>query len=401
MKPERYRKIKEPWAPLYAAAAGAIALFFRRVCALRILRDEALPQTGPLLVLCSHEGMADFAVTAAALRPRRLHFVCSESFFQKPLLAPFLHAMGVIPKVQFAADPRCIASILRVLRSGGAVCLYPEGQTSMTGRPGEIGPAIARLVKKSEVNVAFLQLHGSFFTRSRFARGLNRGRIDARLGLLFTPGQLAGLTEDEVYRRVCGAIDYDEYRWQRETGAAFASRHRARGYQNILALCPRCGARASYSARGCRVRCDVCGNSGTVGSDMRLHADAGSVLPETLPEWHDLLRRDWEKRLQAGGFYMTSPVRCERWDGRRFAPCGSGTAVMDERQIRYTPDAGEPVCAEHRTLSGMRCVTGAYFEMTTPQGALRLYPAEGRSVVEWKLAQEYLHQRALKQHDTD
>src|SRR5699024_11538165 len=68
-----------------------------------------------------------------------------------------------LPKVQFTADPRCIASILRTLRAGGAVCLYPAGQTSMTGRPGEVGPAIARLVRKCGVSVAFLQLHGGFF----------------------------------------------------------------------------------------------------------------------------------------------------------------------------------------------------------------------------------------------
>ena len=29
-----------------------------------------------------------------------------------------------------------------------------------------------------------------------------------------------------------------------------------------------------------------------------------------------------------------------------------------------------------------------------PGGALRLYPDEGRSAAEWKLAQEYLHWRA-------
>ena len=394
VKPEQYRKIREPLGPLYDAAAGVMSLFLKKACGLRVQTDGQVPQSGPLLVLCSHQGMLDFAVTADALLPRRLHFVCSESFFQRPLLAPLLYAMGVIPKVQFTADPRCIASILRTLRAGGAVCLYPAGQTSMTGRPGEVGPAIARLVRKCGVSVAFLQLHGGFFTRSRFARGLNRGRIDARLGLLFASGQPGALTDDEIYRRVCGAIDYDEYHWQRETGAVFASRHRARGYQNMLLLCPRCGARASYSARGNRVRCDVCGNSGAVGPDMRLHADEGSVLPETLVEWHDLLRRDWEKRLRAGSFCMKSSVRCRRWDGRRFAPDGEGVATLDEHQLRYEPRCGEPVCLANRTLSGMRCVPGAYFEIETPGGALRLYPDEGRSAAEWKLAQEYLHWRA-------
>ena len=394
VKPEKYRKIREPLAALYDAAAGALALFLKKVCRLRVQTEQPLPRSGPLLVLCSHQGMLDFAVTAAALLPRRLHFVCSDSFFQRPLLAPLLHALGVIPKVQFAADPRCIASILRVLRAGGAVCLYPAGQTSMTGRPGAIAPSVARLVRKSGADVAFLQIHGGFFTRSRFARGLNRGRIDARAGLLFTARQIGALDENEIYRRVCAAVDYDEYRWQRETGAAFVSRHRARGYQNILLLCPRCGARASYSARGNRVRCDVCGNAGSVGPDMRLHADAGSMLPETLTEWHDMLRRDWEKRLRAGTFCMTSPVRCRRWDGRRFAPCGSGTAELSEQALRYEPHGGRPVCLPNQTLSGMRCVPGAYFEAVTPDGALRLYPESGRSAAEWKLAQEYLHERA-------
>ena len=127
---------------------------------------------------------------------------------------------------------------------------------------------------------------------------------------------------------------------------------------------------------------------------MRLHADAGSMLPETLAEWHDMLRRDWEKRLRAGTFCMTSPVRCRRWDGRRFAPCGSGTAELSERFLRYEPHGGRPVCLPNQTLSGMRCVPGAYFEAVTPDGALRLYPESGRSAAEWKLAQEYLHERA-------
>ena len=398
VKPEKYRKIKEPLAPLYKMAAGGAACFLKTLCGLRVERAGDIPASGPLLVLCSHQGMTDFAVTAAALLPRRLHFVCSENFFRKPLLAPVLHAMGVIPKVQFSADPRCIASILRTLKGGGAVCVYPAGQTSMVGRPGEIGRAIARLVKKSGANVAALRLHGGFFTRSRFAKGLNRGRIDARLSLLFTPEQLKTLTDDEVYDGVCAAIDYDEYRWQKETGAQFRSRHRARGYQNMLCVCPRCGAHWTWRDRGNRVFCTQCGNAGAVGRDMRLHAEQGAVLPETLPQWLDMLRRGWEKRLLDGEFAMKSHALCRRWDGRRFAPDGGGEIALDEHSFCYTPHSGETVCVKNETLPAMRCVPGAYLELEAgAQGTLRFYPDEGRSVTEWKLAQEYLHERAERQ----
>ena len=379
MKPEKYRTIREPLGLLYTAAAGVAGIFLRLACGLRVKRTGTIPKKGPLLLVASHQGMVDFAVTAAALLPRRLHFVCAEDFFRMAPLAPVLHAMGVIPKAQFQADPRCIASILRVLRRGGAVCIYPAGQTSMTGRPGDIVPHIARLSKKSGAHIAALRLHGGFFTRSRLARGLNRGRINAELQPLFSPQQLEEMGQDDVYHAICQAISFDEYRWQKETGALFHSRHRARGYENILTLCPRCGGRGTYTSRGNVVRCGHCGNAGTVGRDMRLHAEEGSVLPETLPQWHDMLRRDWEERLQRGVFVMESGARSEKYDGRRFIPGAPGHIRMDERELAIRLEDGTAAALPHEKLEALRCLAGRYIEVECGAlGILRLYLENGR-----------------------
>lgn len=396
MKPEAYRKIREPVSGLYRGAAHAASLFLKAACGLRVETHGDVPVSGPLLVLCSHEGMADFAVTAAALLPRKVHFVCAEEFFRRPVLAPLLHALGVIPKTQFSADPRSILSMLRVVGAGGIVCLYPAGQTSMVGRPGAVSPVIARLIRKCGAPVAALRLHGGFFTRSRFAKGLNFGRIDAELSLLFTKEEAQQLDAQTLCSRLEKAIDYDEYAWQKRVQARFFSLHRARGYENMLSMCPRCGARGSYVSRGSRVRCEHCGNGGIIGRDMRLHADEGSVLPETLPRWLDMLRRDWDSRLAHGGFLMKSRVRIERWDGRRFRPQGGGVITLDEQAFCCLPDGGEPLRAENDRLEAMRCVPGRYLEMMCGKTAVRMYPEKGRTVTEWKLAQEYLHGRSIE-----
>ncbi len=144
-----------------------------------------------------------------------------------------------------------------------------------------------------------------------------------------------------------------------------------------------------------------CGNAGTVGRDMRLYGDPGSILPETLPQWHDMLRRDWEERLRRGCFVMESTVRSERYDGRRFAPHAPGRVRMDEKGLSVRLEDGSAADLSHDKMAALRCLAGCYIEVECDAlGVLRLYPENGRMAAEWKLAQEYLHRRAQKRGET-
>ena len=203
---------------------------------------DTLPKDGPMLVLASHQGMLDFVPVGLALPGRRVRFVVTDRFLRGGLLSRFLRWMAVIPKVQFQADPRSITQMLRTLREGGTVGLFPAGQTSMCGVPGEVSPVITKLVKKAGANVVAVRLQGSFFAKARFIHGIHRCPIHAEVKLLFTPEQLKTATEEEIYDAIYSGIYYDEFAWQEANQIKVRSQKRADGYDKVLYACPNCAS---------------------------------------------------------------------------------------------------------------------------------------------------------------
>lgn len=272
---------------IYRPLAFLCRVVSRLLFRLEVEESGDIPREGPLLLLSSHQGMVDFILLIAALRGRRIRFVATQRQFRNPKLHWAYVRLRMIPKVQFHTDPRCVMGILRALKNGGTVGIFPAGQTSMCGTPEGMTPSVAHLVKKAGVPVCTASIHGGFFTWPRFGHGWNRGRTQVRLRLAFSPEELKALPEEEIYEKIVRDLDYDDYAWQEETGARFSGKHRAGGYGDVLIRCPKCGKWGAMADRGNRVFCRSCGNGGTVGEDMRIRPDSGEsrVFP-TLKEWY-------------------------------------------------------------------------------------------------------------------
>ncbi len=385
---------------LYIPLQFACTLVARLLFKLRVTGRESLPKKGPLLVMASHQGMMDFLFAFAALRGRKAQFVATQRQFRNPKLHWMYVRMGVIPKVQFRSDPRAVANILRVLKGGGTVVIFPAGQTSAWGVPGNIAPAMARLVKKAGVPVATLGLRGGFFSAPRMG-GLRFGKTEARLELTFTPEELQTLSEDAIYARLTEKLDFNEYDWQKQTGATFRGKELAQGYDQLLIHCPRCGAVGSWRTEGDRVRCAACGNAGFVGADMHLYpAGAEDRLFATLPEWFR-----WEEDhviadLARPDFLLEEPVTCRTYEEAvGYRDAGSGLLRLDREEIRYegTFD-GQPVrlAIRHENLPGLSAEPGVYVELFHEgYGLLRYVPQGKPTVARMKLAQEYLYRQTL------
>lgn len=386
------------------AVYGAVRVLARFFLWLRggfSVTGDPIPGEGPLLVVASHQGMLDFLAMGLALPNRRVQFVATERFFRGRLARWLFGLMGVIPKLQFHSDPRCIAAMLRTLKRNGTVGLFPAGQTSMCGVPGEIAPVIARLVKKAGAPVAAIRLHGSFFSKARFARGVNRCPIQAETRLLFTPEELKALPEEEIYCRLRDAIDYDEFAWQARTGITVGSRDRAAGYPDILYRCPRCGRLYTMTEGRHCISCSACGNSGVVGRDMHIRPETPeSRMPETMLDWYrwqeGLVRRETEQ----ADFVLREPVTALDFPGDRPHTAGRGQLILDRSCIRYEGELnGAQVClsVRHSGLPGLGAKPGSFIELYHEEtGLIRYVPDVGGCVTHWKIAQELLYGETQK-----
>ena len=391
----------KPQAWLYLLARWFCCLLSKVLFRLKVTGQKSLPKEGPLLVMSSHQGMMDFMLAFAALKGRKAQFVATMRQFRNPKLHWLYVRLGVIPKVQFHTDPRCVMNILRVLKGGGTVVIFPAGQTSMWGVPGNIAPAMAHLVKKAGVPVCTLGLRGGFFSAPRFG-GLRFGRTEARLDMTFTPDQLKTLSEEEIFRTLQDKLDFNEYDWQRETGATFRGKDLALGYDQMLFHCPKCGGVGTWKSQGDTVRCTACGNTGVIGRDMRmLPAGEGDKVFETLTQWYAWQEERVVAQMAQPDFLLEETVTCRVFNEEDFTyrDAGAGRLLLDREEIRYegTID-GETVrlAIRHARLPGLSAEPGVYVELYHEgYGLLRYVPQTKPVVAQMKMAQEYLYRQSI------
>ena len=366
---EKEKKAKEVATPngfIYEIARVAARIVLWCTGGYRCTGD-AIPKEGPVLVLASHGGMLDFLPVGLAVPGRRVRFVITERFMRGGLLSAFLRWMAVIPKMQFHADPRCMSQILRTLRAGGTVGVFPAGQTSLCGVPGEVSPVIAKLVKKSGANVVAVRLQGSFFAKARFIKGIHRCPIHADVKLLYTPEQLKNASEEEIYDAIYGGIYYDEFAWQQQNNIRVRSKNRADGYDRVLFACPNCASLYTIRSEGTTVSCTACGVEAQVGEDMHLHWADDMQLPENLRDW--FFRQQWaaEEALAQPGYQLEAPVTVLDFpDGKEF-PVGDGKLVLDRDELRYegtyAGEKGYTYAWKREQLSGVVAKPGVFVEL--------------------------------------
>ncbi len=92
---------------------------------------EALPASGPALVVGNHDSHWDpVAVGVAALARRQIRALAKSTLWDVRGLGPVLNGMGQIPIERGAGDAGALARAIEELRAGACIGVFPEGTRS-------------------------------------------------------------------------------------------------------------------------------------------------------------------------------------------------------------------------------------------------------------------------------
>ncbi len=132
---------------------------------------EAIPDEGPVLLVCNHVSFVDALLIAGAVR-RPVRFVMYYRIFRIPLLNFIFRTAGAVPIAARHEDEatytRAFERIGAYLDAGEVVCIFPEGKLTTDGRINEFKTGVERILEANPVPVvpmALRGLWGSFFSR--------------------------------------------------------------------------------------------------------------------------------------------------------------------------------------------------------------------------------------------
>lgn len=155
---------------------------------------DNIPDKGPAILVCNHVSYADALVISAGVwRPAR--FVMDFRIYRLPVLNWIFRSSKTIPIASRKEDPalleKAYADIVRALKEGELVCIFPEGSLTRDGEMAEFRPGLLRILEQVPVPVipmALSGLWGGLVSRSPLVERLARHlRLFRRVRLSIGP----------------------------------------------------------------------------------------------------------------------------------------------------------------------------------------------------------------------
>ncbi len=166
---------------------------------------DRVPEEGAIVVASNHFTNFDPILTGSYIR-RYLTFMAKRELVESLLLGWLCRQWGVLPVSRDGMDLPAVRQMLRILRSGQAMVMYPEGTRSRDGQLHEPQPGAAYAALKLGAPVVPVSIWGTeaFSWRRRLTNG--RRPVNLRIGDPLDLGRRPGRIPDEELHEAGEAI---------------------------------------------------------------------------------------------------------------------------------------------------------------------------------------------------
>ena len=179
---------------------------FRALFAFKVFGREKLILDGPVLIVANHESFIDPPLIGAVYR-QQLRMLARKTLF-RGIVGVLCRSWGAIPVDQERPDMSSLKSIVRLIRMGNKVLVFPEGARTLDGELGEAQPGVGLIVAKSGAVVQPMRIRGARAALPRGSARLKLERISVTVGepIRFTAEELKKTKGREGYKKIADQI---------------------------------------------------------------------------------------------------------------------------------------------------------------------------------------------------
>lgn len=310
--------------------------------------DESEVKGKQVILLSDHSATDTYKFAIGGYsKYMRLNPVVGKHHFYTKGSGQLLMMIGAIPKSLYESDIKSTMLMLSVLKKGGSLALFPEGVQSSSGSNHPIHPTTAKFIKKAGVTVVLCKSFGSYLRFPRYDKNVKNGRHEYHYEILFRANDLKSMTEEEIYDRLLERFKYNDFEWNLSRQNKYTGKHgNAYGIDNILFICPKCGAEFSLQSGHDIIECRRCGNRIKVTDTYDIiAADDNSIQPyRHIDEWYKTQRIKIRNEVKSPDFKLSYKCRLElihtdkRTSPRNYV-AGEGLVTIDHEGLHYEGSA--------------------------------------------------------------
>jgi len=127
----------------------------------RVFGRENMPKTGPALLACNHQSFLD-PVTIAQPFFREFWFVARDSLFKNKIFGSYIAWNNAFPIKRGKGDTTAFKTIIRLLKRGFPVIIFPEGTRTRDGSLSPMNPNSFEVAKRAKAPIVPVLIYGAY-----------------------------------------------------------------------------------------------------------------------------------------------------------------------------------------------------------------------------------------------
>ena len=173
---------------------------------MRVVHPERMVESGPLILAVNHTSYFDPPLAGICSR-RGVYFLARKTLLKWPFFGPLFPAMNVIPVERDGNDMSALREVIKKIKDGNGVVLFPEGTRSKDGNIQPARAGIGFIIAKTGAPVLPMRIFGAYDAFPKNSKRLHFTQITVVIGepLVFSPNDLASATR-ETYQKLSDRV---------------------------------------------------------------------------------------------------------------------------------------------------------------------------------------------------
>lgn len=390
--------VRKPCGLLFYPVGLVSKIYFRLAYKHKVDKKAIKGLKPPYLVVANHSCWLDYMISSVSMYPVRMNFVGAYNFFRDKVLSKVFTLMGVISKFQYTSDQASIKKMKSVIQRGGVVAIYPNGCLSNEGRPGGYAVfGIAKLVRFLNVPVVAIHTNGGYLTRPRGTKKSRYGKLETTIKPILTVEQIRQLSNEQIYQIVIDALDFDDYKWQRERMIPYKGKNLAEGVEYVLYKCPKCASEFTLRSEGDKLYCTECGNSVRMNRYLFFEPEkqdelhSGGFYFDGIDKWFDFQKEHLEKEIESPDFQLSASTEllCAEPGKYGYQHLGNGVVFLTRDSITYKGSVNgedKTLIFPMKNIPMIPYAAGEYIEIAQGADINRFVFEDLRQQIKWVMA---------------
>lgn len=347
---------------------------------------EQLDLGEPYIILSNHPSFYDGYYLCKTLEPIKPAFVLNRYYFKTKFSRFLFSKMGTIPKKLFSQDIETIKKSMRTIKDGYSLYMCPEGRLSVDGTNYEVSIETAKFIKQNKVPVIIISFKGSYLAKPKWRKKQLRTKVTSTISRVISKEEVNNLSNEELIKIVNDGISFNDFDYAKSRNLKFNYKKKAKGLENILYYCPKCGKEHHMLGEGNYLKCTNC--------DFQLHINKNYWFDENeynivnIHTYYELIKRH-ERENIAKGIELKTNVRVKKFNFKdsKLNEEGRGVCYLNNDEFVFEGDLKvERFALKVKNLYALAFSAGEEFECYYDNELYYFYPEEDKAqCAKWAL----------------